>query len=227
MSRPEALPVYIRLANGDERETIGWACPECKTYYPVVGHRPTPESARQAAEDCCHRPCEGCGVDMGDSSGWTHCAACREKREQSRYRERVAKAKSVAWKDYHQQAVFCEELDALYTDLDELREELVQAWVCCKMSLDEPPVLWGCTPRPLRLDAEDLLYGELEDHYEGASDDLDPKVCARLQRMLDKVCCDLDITSYDVDYATRVDMPSSWWDECRADMAKWQEDASS
>jgi hypothetical protein len=226
VSAAEPLPVYIKLADGAEHATIGWACRECRMYFPAAGHWGTEEQAKKAASECCHRPCANCGRDMGDSDGWVSCPECRKSKEQARKQARIEKARRVKWEDYHQKAVYCEETDAFHYDMDELQEALVELWTACKIESADKPIIWACTVKPFTLSAEDIVYAELETHYEEAADEVSERNMARLQRMLDKWCRDLAVTSYEIDFSTIVEAPGALVDEVRAEIAEFEREMS-
>ena len=58
-------------------------------------------------------------------------------------------------------------------------------------------------PFPLRLDAEGIVEGALEEHHEGA--EVAPALIAELQAYLDAWCERADVTSYEVDYGRVVE----------------------
>jgi hypothetical protein len=225
VSLPEPLPVYIKLADGEEKRIIGWACPECMLYHsPAIyacREDDAEKAAREAAVRCCHRSCHYCGVDMGNSPGWVACNACRDEQKEKRAAALVAAAKHIPWAEYHQKAVFCEQLDEFYYDMSVLTEELLDAHMECRLDLTGGlPILWACYVQPLAIDAGDIIYSALESHYEDAHENVTNKDQARLQRMLDKWCRDMDITSYGVDYGTIVDVPDDWQAELLAEVER-------
>jgi hypothetical protein len=230
MSTPEPLPVYIKLADGTEKKILGWACPECMLYHSPLIYACKADTAeaeaKRAASECCHRLCQDCGVDMGSSPGWICCDECRAKRAELRLKERIAKAKRVPWAEYHQRAVFCEATDEVHFDVDEMQEAIVELWVQCKVDLDEPPIIWGCAVSQFKLDADGIVDSELENHHEDAYEEVGQNDRDRLQRMLDKWCKDVDITSYETDYGVIVELNPGWWDEVRAEIEQYRKDMS-
>lgn len=231
MSNPEPLPVYIKLADGEEKKILGWACPECKVFHSAAVYACKAEDAdaesKRAAIECCHRPCRECGCDMGNAPVWLCCSVCRAKHDEKRNNERIAKAKHVPWESYHQRGVYSEDLDEFYWDMDALDEDLFDAHTECRIDLDATvPVLWAIDVRPFALDAEKIVDAELEDHHEAARDDVTNKALARLQRMLDKWCKDIEVESFDCNYRTIVDMPASWVESLRKEVAEFREEMS-
>jgi len=226
----EPLPVYVKLEGGEEKQILGWACPECKLFHASTIYACRSEDAeaeaKRSAVQCCHRICPDCGVDMGNSQSWTCCNVCRAKRDEKRSAERIAKAKRIPWAEYHGNGVFCESTDEFYDDMGELQDGIVELWTQCKVDMDEPPVIWACAPNRLTMDAYHIVSSELEDHHEEAIEEVSDKALKRLQRMLDKWCSDVDITSWEVDYGTIVVMGDDFWGEIRAEMEQFKKEMS-
>lgn len=191
-------PMFIRKRNG-KLAVAAWACGKCGAIR---------QTSKMAMECCCYRLCD-CGKAV--SSGYIRCYACRKEEDERKEREVYEKATPIPaekWWDY----VYVENFDEFYPNIgeawDAIRDEVM---------LQEETRVYATKATPFELSADDLVYGALEDHYEGAGANISAGQVALLQESLDKWCHGIDIITYFADRTKKIDIPQEWWDEYRAE----------
>lgn len=182
-SAPAAIPLF---APG-EKWPRGFTCVHCSVIYRArnVGgddEKERCELARKVAENCCRRRCSKCQKKLL-SCVYTACEACINKMDRERLERRVKKATKVHFKDYDQPFVYW---DGNYYNLENDDDD-------DEFDLE---MAFACYPVKFRIDAEEVVYQVLEEHHEGAADEIPKKALDELQSHLDSWCDSHKIVSY-------------------------------
>ena len=182
----------IRVIVESTKATVGYGCAVCGVLHGTNIYACSEDEAQKAAvtaaEKCCApRSCNDCGGAV-ERKYWTKCDTCRATQSQEHERERYEAATRVPAAEYDGEMVCIGEDDFRYTtDVDE--------------GEGEPPWAWATTPRRMRLAADDILDGALDEYHEDARDEISTKDLGRLQRYLDAWCAHVNVVSYYTDHS--------------------------
>lgn len=182
-SVPKAIALVDRT-NTDR--VIAYACCDCRSYY----------LSESDALTCCR--CRACGAKT--TMYFLTCQDCskREYEERTRKSNEVMKAKldaaeAVPESEY-EGMIYCSEgygpQDGYFVDGDELRD------YCLDNDREPPSRVWACHKVPLRIMAEHAIEGALDDHHDGASDEISEADEDRLQKLLDEWCDSVGVVSW-------------------------------
>jgi len=181
--QPKSSALELFLADG--RSAGVFFCPQCF----VVGRN------REIVEECCApKVCTRCGVEFPRNWLGNTCSRCQgvdfEERLQRAW-DAAPKIDGDAWDgpivtDHGEGSG-----DGYWSDLDSLRdwleeEDLTLADVRC----------YATQPIKMRMDADAIVEWSLDDHYEGAYDDISDTAKAELQALLDAWCEKHGVTSH-------------------------------
>lgn len=163
---------------------VAFVCPTCRAIHTVGKAGET--AAREEARNCCAPVFCECGKER--SRGLICCQECSEAK-------RIASARKVPAAEYEPEVVF---VDGGVLPVGE-------AEVLLAPPFDDVPA-WGVTVRRFKLDAEEIVEGELEHHHEDAWDELAPGAVEALQKALDAWIADYAsrVTTYEQDESTIV-----------------------
>ena len=166
------------LVEAGTDKPVALACGKCGLVYSL--NTPT------RAEECCVPPtCGKCGAEV--RRPWTTCTDCR----------RTARNEKDA--TYRKNATVVEWDGGIVYDPQGDR------WLSDPEEVDDYEVEYAFATKPyrLRLDAESIVEGALEEHHEDA--EVTPGLVEELQAYLDAWCERADVTSYEVDYGRVVE----------------------
>jgi len=204
MKPKDPLEVFVRYPDGKERFT-GHACGTCGILSSVTSFIGTEEEltklTKDAATRCCNPTCRVCGKQT--ERYHKLCSECRHKQFNERARleeeQRRAKAEKVSYVDYKGGGVFLD--DRFFESVGDVLEH------CECDAVDPPQDVWGAIEIPFCLDADHVVDNALDDHHDGAGDDLSNASVKELQELLDGWCQKQGIVSYEADWSTLVIMP--------------------
>ena len=183
-----ATPIECVQKGGDPDKTVVWACGTCKF---------TKESKESALECCAPRVCEKCGKEVK-----SYCEDCSKKEQFAKAQAQYDKAKKVMLSEYAGDWLCCDHCDEYYPDVDSLLDDHYD-------EVDPPTWAWGTYDVKFKLDAEDIIFQQLEqqEFYEGASDNFANGAIVELQRILDAwlATWTQDLKAYMVDNSVVVD----------------------
>lgn len=189
-------------------EQVGWACPVCKIIYNASTFGGSPSILeegsdiwQEAKEHCC-RKCTDCGAEM-KRQGWTICDKCRQAKDAKKEQELFDKAVKVDPATY-EGFVCLPNGETFYDSYQTFLEE------------DDdlaPEFLWACLPTEFKLNSEAIVSSELEEHYEGAFDQIGDKELQVLQELLDEWAKRQHVVSWHIDH-TRVLLVKNTCEKC-------------
>jgi hypothetical protein len=170
----EALELVIKGSGA----VVAYACSRCGRM----------SSMRDLAEMCCEPDICECGRTC--KKPWTACDSCREEERQEKERKKFEEAEKIPWERYEGPVYFDDEH---YSDV----EEMADCLACADIEL--PEYVWACTKSRLSLNADDIIYNELEaqEFHEGAFDQV--VNIKELQAAMDEWLKQQDLESWFVD----------------------------
>lgn len=193
---PEPFPLVIQ----GTAKPVAYACPGCGalfTTYMFGGGPSSDPAAKHMASTHCHRFC-GCGASLNKSR--TKCDACWGQSLAEREKKVFEKAKRLTIEEYPNQAVYWDGGigDGLFLNIDDLLDR------CEEEGVDLPEYAWAAKEVPLAMNADWLIERALEEHGEGAREEIADKNVPELQNLLDSWCTRQDLKSWQPDYTTAV-----------------------
>jgi hypothetical protein len=188
-----------RLHYADGTPTDIYLCGKCGAYRDIgfapiadgKGHTFTPEErlklTEASAERCCNYKCNKCGV--ATKQFFNECDKCRDARWDSERieKEAAAFAKAKERTDYAGPFMFN---DRYFADMEAVLDH------CECRDIEVPEYLWVPEEMVLSMDADNIIESALEEHYEGADDNIDKDARKELQNRLDAWCVKQCIRSY-------------------------------
>lgn len=198
------------LVRAGTDKAIAAACGKCGSVHSPLIYAAAPDramnAARSAAEECCApRKCEDCEAEV--ERAWLACKPCRARRDTQREAERFAAAEKLSLDEY--------EGDVLYDPAND-------QWFYAEEGFGEDDrfedgYAYACTYRPLRLDAQEILYQEIENGEHHDEMYISPQLGDELQTFLDDWCARSGQGSYFPEYSRAVLLPAPAFDEEEAD----------
>lgn len=193
---PEPYPLVIKGAT----QPVAYACRTCgalfTTYLFGGGHTGCLAAEHVASTHCWHF-C-ACGIYL--RKGRTKCDGCWGQILADNEKKAFALARKLTIEEYPNQEVYWDGGigDGFFLDVSDLLDR------CEEESLDIPPYAWAAKEVPLAMNADWLLERALEEHGEGAREEIAEKDLPELQVLLDKWCLRQDLKSWQPDYSTAV-----------------------
>lgn len=126
-------------------EIVAYACGRCGLVH---------KDAERAEQCCPNYVCRYCGEVAPRFR--LACETCGEL-------AMVARAKRVPWSEYAEAMVCIDGYDR-YISTEDIEEAIEEGDIVL-------PFVWGCTYTPLRLDIENAMVSDLEEHHEDAAFD--------------------------------------------------------
>lgn len=182
-----ATPIECVQKGGDPNKTVVWACGSC--HYS--------KSSREEALECCSpNVCDSCGQEYK-----SYCEPCTNKKRFEQEKAVYDKAKKVPYADYGGDMLYCEHCENFFPDADSFMDGHQEE--------EEPPSwAWATEEKAFRMNAEDVLYSQLEreEMHEEAFDNIGKEALSTFQAMLDAWTATNEIVSYFPDYSVVVDL---------------------
>ena len=181
-----AAPLELILKGGDSNKTIVWACGTCHF---------TRSSQADALECCAPFICEKCG-----KTNKSYCEACVKKAQDAKAQERYDKAQKVPYAEYTGEMICCPHCNEYYSDVD--------AYLYAHDDSDVHTWVWGTYAMPLTLNAEQVIYDQLEqqEFYENAAENIPKDALKEMQEFFDAWLKKYGLTSYMEDNDVVVDV---------------------
>jgi len=182
----------LQLEEFENPEPAAYACKKCGTICPDM---------RIAMLHCEPQYCEECSKEAPKHHSL--CGRCRAVIQVKKELQAYRKAQKVEHpKDYDGpvQVPSIGDNDGFFESVTEFLE------FCQDEEMPPPEVIWTCTIRHFRMDAEHLVDMQLEDFYEGAREDVSPEDIAELQGFLDGWCRKRNIHTWDPNYKRAVEL---------------------
>jgi hypothetical protein len=161
---------------------LGHACLNCRVFHSAAIYICKWEDAivasRESADECCNRKCEFCDTPI-DRGGWTSCGECRTLRKRAEdvtafnAAQKIPEAEYVGW---------------LYFDNEYFRDDEELEDHCVQNDIEWPTWTWACKKVEFKVDAADIIENALQEHCEGASDQVKREDEEELQALLDTWC---------------------------------------
>lgn len=194
---PEPFELVIKGTD----KPVAFACPECGATYTSLtfgGGEHGILAAKHMASVHCHCYC-ACGTSIGPSR--TKCDVCWAKALEEKESKVFEKAKKVTLEEYPaDKHVYWDGGigDGYFLNIDEVLDR------CEEEGLEVPKYVWACREVPFAMSADWLIERALEEHGEGARDEIASKDERELQALLDSWCRKQDVKSWEVDYSTAI-----------------------
>jgi hypothetical protein len=177
---------------------VGYMCGECRTLYDTPDNfepSDAEEWALSRAHECCvPRACDVCSIPLGRRFP-ASCSDCMFAEARKRKQNALDKATKVAAKDYDG-GVFWSDVgpqEGYFVSVDDMLAH------CEDEGVDPPAMVWGSRKVPFSLSAETILEHALEDHHEGAGEQITTAEGKRLQAFLDEWAEAQNINSFEED----------------------------
>jgi len=181
-----AAPLELILKGGDPNKTIVWVCGTCKF---------TRGNQADALECCAPFICGKCG-----KPNKSYCEACVKKEQDAKEQERYDKAQKVPYAEYTGKMFSCSHCNEYYFDID--------AYLVAHDGGIPPMWVWGTYAMPLALDAEQVIYDQLEqqEFYENATEDIPKEARQEMQAFFNAWLKKYGLTAYMEDNTIVVDV---------------------
>lgn len=182
-----APPLEMVLKGGDPNKVVIWGCGTCKI---------SASSFEQAQSCCAPWVCEECGKEVT-----SYCKECSDKKQWAKDKALYDKAKKVTYAEYAGVMLYCDHCENYYDDVD--------GFLDGHDDTDDPPTwAWGTYEKKFRIDADDMLEGQLEreEMHEDAMSHYSKEAITALQLMLDSWTENNPVNTYYPDNDVVVDL---------------------
>jgi hypothetical protein len=191
-------PIEVKIAND---HVVGYACPACCAPCGPFTHQGLVESSivwalkesKRAAENHCDPKCNDCKMSLIGVTPWVGgvCDACYRVRRQKETQAKYEAAEKIPEAEY-QGYLVVEGCDEYFETADDLAE------TCLDTDTEYPQWAWAVTTSEFRIDADDIIDQELEQHH----DEAEVRGPARLElkTFLDAWCKRQGVTTLWPDY---------------------------